>query len=305
MQIVVVGSVALDTIHTPNATQHGILGGSAAYFSLAAAQLASVGLVAVVGDDFPPAARQILVSRGIDLLGLETRAGRTFRWAGEYTAELKERRTLSTAVGVFGGFHPQLPREYVGAQVLFLGNIAPQLQQEVLERAGAVALTAVDTMNYWIKGEPAALRSVLRRVDLLMLNDEELAMLTGLADITHAAQAARELGPQVVVVKKGPHGAAALGPWGWVALPALPVSEVRDPTGAGDSFAGGLLGYLAGKDWHARDRFAEGLAVGTAAASLVVEQFGTSGIAGDRRELLRQRVADLSALTRFSIPPEL
>ncbi|MCK4412739.1 MAG: sugar kinase [Candidatus Eisenbacteria sp.] len=302
MQVVVVGSVALDTIRTPAAAHIDLLGGSASYFSLAASLLCEVGVIAVVGDDFPAEHITLLEGRGIDLGGLIRQPGATFRWEGEYGAVLKERRTLRTELGVFESFHPVIPPAYRHPAALFLANIDPHLQEEVLAGAGNVPLVASDTMNFWIEGMPDALARVIRRVHLLLVNDEEAQLLTGHAQITRAAAAIRALGPEVVVIKKGPHGVAACGPWGWLALPALAIDDVRDPTGAGDSFAGGLIGYLAGRDWRDRDEIATGLAVGTAIASLSVEREGVAAIAELPVARLRERCADLRAMTHFALP---
>jgi sugar/nucleoside kinase (ribokinase family) len=302
MRILVVGSVALDTIRTPDAIHRDLLGGSAAYAALAAIQFAAVDLVAVVGDDFPRACHELLAQRGIDLTALARVAGRTFRWDGEYDAELKERRTLSTEVGVFADFHPRLEPRHRDCDALLLGNIDPQLQLDVLRQVAQAPLTAVDTMNFWITGKPQPLADVLRFAHVLLINDEEARLLTGQSDIVRAAMTIHARGPAVVVVKKGPHGVAALGPWGWIALPAVPISGVQDPTGAGDAFAGGLIGYLAGRDWRRRDIFATALAVATSMASLAVEAFGVTGLARARREDMLTRCAQLHALTHFDLP---
>lgn len=302
MEIVVVGSVALDTIHTPLATRSDLLGGSAAYFSLAAVHLSPVGLVAVVGDDFPQSQVELLERRGIDLTGLERRRGATFCWEGEYQADMKSRRSIRTELGVFSDFRPALPPAYRGARALFLANIDPDLQLLVLEQVEKIPLVAVDTMNFWIEGKPDAVREVIGRADVLLVNDEEAELLTGLSNPVKAAAAIRKLGPEIVVVKQGPHGAAALGSWGWLLFPAVPVPEAKDPTGAGDAFAGGLIGYLAGKDWRDRDCFAQGMAVGTGVASLVVEEYGVGGIASERRADLAARCALLRNAMCFDFP---
>ncbi len=302
MDIVVVGSVALDTIRTPTEKHHDLLGGSASYFSLTAIHLAPVGVVAVVGEDFPTQHADLLASRSVDLQGLQRRAGRTFRWEGEYGADPNRRRTLLTELGVFEDFHPRLPETYAAARALFLANIDPVLQLEVLDGAGEVPLVAVDTMNYWIEGNRPAVDRVIKRADVLLVNDEEAHMLTGEGDVIAAAGRIRAMGPEVVVVKKGAHGAAALGPWGWLLFPAYPVSGVKDPTGAGDSFAGGLIGHLAGHAWRDRDRFAEAMAVATAAASIVVEDYGVAGIEREISAELTTRCRTLRDAMRFDIP---
>ncbi len=302
MRIIVVGSVALDTIRTPSGAHEDLPGGSAFYFSLAASHFAPVGVVAVVGEDFPQPHLDLLALRSIDLTGLERRHGTTFRWEGEYGLDPNQRRTIRTDLGVFEAFHPELPPAYLNARALFLANIDPHLQLEVLERAGTIPLVAVDTMNFWIDGDPEAVRSVIARAHILLVNDEEAQMLTGVADPVDAAGRILQMGPEAVVIKKGAHGAAALGPWGWLLFPAFPVERAEDPTGAGDSFAGGLVGYLAGKDWHDRDRFAEAMAVATAMASLVVEHYGVAGLENERTADLRKRCESLRDSMRFGPP---
>jgi sugar/nucleoside kinase (ribokinase family) len=305
MRLVAVGSFALDTIRVRGTLHRDLLGGSGSYFALAAAPFGGAGLVGVVGDDFPEADLERLRARGADLRGLERRPGRTFRWEAEYAPDLKERRTLGTEEGVCAGFHPHLPPDYATADALFLANIDPLLQLEVLAQTHGVGLVAVDTMNYWINGKPEALRQVIGRAHLLLVNDEEAALLTGRATQTEAIEALGALGPAVVVMKKGPHGVLARGPWGWLAQPALPLTDVVDPTGAGDSFAGGLLGYLAGRDWRARDAFAAALAVATAVASLAVGGIGVAGLAAERAAELAPRCAALREMTRFDVPRHL
>ncbi len=302
MRIVAVGSVAFDTIHTPVTSHERLLGGSASYFSLAAIHLSPVGIVAVVGADFTTEQRDLLSLRGVDLAGLETAAGPTFHWEGAYAEDPNVRTTLRTELGVFEAFHPALPPSYSDADVLFLANIDPILQLEVLDRVRRAPVVAVDTMNFWIEGNLEAVHRVVARADILFLNDEEARMLTGHPNLVRAAGEIRMMGPEVVVIKTGVHGAAALGPWGWILFPAYPVANVVDPTGAGDSFAGGLMGYLAGKNWRDRDRFAEALAVGTCVASLTVESFGVAALSRDRTRDLRERYDLLQQAMRFGPP---
>ncbi len=302
MSIVVVGSVALDTIHTPQSSHRDLVGGSAFYFSLAASHFTDVKVVAVVGDDFAPAHVELLRVRGIDVAGLQQVEGRTFRWEGRYEDDPNVRQTLRTELGVFEDFHPVLPESYRGMSALFLANIDPRLQLEVLGAAGDVDLVAVDTMNFWITGNREMVDRVIERAQVLLVNDEEAHMLTADPSTVRAAEKIRAMGPTVVVVKKGAHGAAALGPWGWLLFPALPVNDVLDPTGAGDAFAGGLLGALNGVDWRQREAFATAMATGTAVASLVVERFGVDGIARRQPEQVRARCAALREAMRFEVP---
>ncbi len=302
MDIVAVGSVALDTIHTPTSSHKELLGGSASYFSLAARHFAEIGVVAVVGDDFPEEHISLLEGRGVDLSGFVKAAGATFRWEGRYASDPNQRTTLLTELGVFQDFHPVLPQKYLSSKALFLANIDPGLQLEVIANAGETPLVAVDTMNFWIESQIDVVRQVITKADLLIINDEETALLTGLTNPVQAAEKILTMGPEVIVVKKGAHGACTLGPWGWTLFPAYPVSSVQDPTGAGDSFAGGLIGYLAGKDWRDEQCFAEAMAVGTAMASLVVEQFGVDSIRENQVHQLRQRVACLQKAMHFDSP---
>jgi sugar/nucleoside kinase (ribokinase family) len=302
MQVVAVGSVALDTIRIRGVSHPELLGGSASYFGLAAAHFGPVGLVGVVGEDFPEEHLGLLRSRGADLSGLERRAGRTFRWETEYADDVKSRRTLRTEEGVFRGYRPRLPDAYRDAAALFLANIDPDLQQVVLAQTGAVPLIAVDTMDYWIQGKPDSLAKVIEAAHVLLVNDEEAADLTGKGSLPEAIEALRARGPAAIVLKKGPHGVLALGPWGWLAMPGLPSTQVVDPTGAGDTFAGGLIGFLAGRDWRERDVFAPALAVATALASLAVEGIGVAGIARDCSAEIRSRCARLRAMTEFEVP---
>jgi sugar/nucleoside kinase (ribokinase family) len=305
MRTVAVGSVALDTIHARGEVHTDILGGSGAFFGLAAAHFGSVGLVAVVGDDFPAAHLARLRERGVDLGGLERAAGRTFRWEGSYAADLKDRRTLSTEVGVFAGFRPRLPESYRAPGALFLANIDPELQLDVLDQVAPRTLVAVDTMNYWIERKPEALRRVIRRADVLLVNDEEAALLTGHRTLAEAVEGLRAMGPSIALLKMGPHGVLVQGPWGWLAQPGLPLTTVADPTGAGDSFAGGLVGYLGGRAWRERATFAQAVAVGTAVASLSVEGVGVEGLARDRSADIRERCARLREMTDFEVPSAL
>jgi sugar/nucleoside kinase (ribokinase family) len=300
MSIVVVGSVALDTIHTPSASHADLVGGSAFYFALAAAHFNQVQVVAVIGDDFPAAELALLERRGIDLAGLTRTQGATFRWEGVYEQDPNVRRTLSTRLGVFEQFHPRLPEAWRGAQALFLANIDPRLQLEVLAEAGEVDLVAVDTMNYWIARDPEALGRVIARAHVLLINDEEARLLTGETHLPRAAQAVRERGPQVVVIKKGAHGAAALGPWGWLLFPALPVAEVLDPTGAGDAFAGGFMGYLARSGVADSDHLRRAMVYGAAMGSFAVSQFGIRGFDGVTTVDVEQRVRAFYDLTHVA-----
>lgn len=242
--LLVVGSVALDTIETAQSSRHEILGGSAAYFAAAASFFGPVSLVAVVGDDFPAEHTTLLTSLGVGTEGLERRPGRTFRWHGRYSKDFNQRTSLDTQLNVFAGFEPKLPPAARRAQLLFLGNIDPVLQLRVLEQMDGPALVGLDTMNFWINGSREALLKVLLRVDFLLLNDEEARLLSGIYNLVRAARAIQGLGPKNVIIKRGDAGALLFHGDQVFAAPAMPLADVVDPTGAGDSFAGGFMGFL-------------------------------------------------------------
>ena len=244
----VVGSVALDTIETRNGTRHEILGGSASYFSAAASFLGPVSIVAVVGEDFPAQHTAFLQRLGTNTDGLVTQAGRTFRWHGRYSDDFNKRTSLDTQLNVFAGFNPELPSEHRQAKLLFLGNIDPVLQYRVVEQAQGAKLVGMDTMNFWISGSREPLLRVLKRVDFLLVNDEEARMLSGEHNLVLAARAIQRLGPKNVIVKRGDAGSLLFHDQQMFAAPALPLTDVIDPTGAGDSFAGGFMGFL-GRTW--------------------------------------------------------
>jgi sugar/nucleoside kinase (ribokinase family) len=243
--LVVVGSVALDSVEANGTVQDDVLGGSASFFSTAASYFAPVKLVAVVGDDMPEQHLSFLAGRGVDLGGIERRQGKTFRWKGRYSDDLAHRTTLDTQLNVFADFKPKLPDGWRDAELLFLGNIHPSLQLDVLGQVRKPRLVAMDTMNFWIEGEPQALAKVLEKVDLLVINDEEARQLSREHNLPRAARAIRAMGPKTVIVKRGESGALLFHEHGVFAAPAYPLERVVDPTGAGDTFAGGFMGYLA------------------------------------------------------------
>jgi len=243
--LLVVGSVGLDTVETRAGKRADVLGGAASYFSLAASFLAPVRLVAVVGTDFPDAHTALLEQHHVDLAGLERVAGRTFRWSGVYARDFSTRTTLDTQLNVFQDFRPKLPPAWASSEYVFLANIDPVLQLAVLEQAGRPKFVACDTMNFWIEGKRRELLALLERVDMLLLNDEEARQLSGEANLPAAARAIRKLGPRAVVIKRGDAGALLFHEAGVFAAPAFPIEDVVDPTGAGDSFAGGFMGWLA------------------------------------------------------------
>jgi sugar/nucleoside kinase (ribokinase family) len=271
--ILVVGSVALDSVQTPFGNAKEALGGSATYFSVAASFFADVRVVAVVGEDFPEEHLAFLKSRSIDLEGLVRVPGRTFRWAGEYGFDLNEAKTLETQLNVFAAFQPEIPKAYKESEVVFLANIDPDLQRKVLGQVSLPRLVAADTMNYWINGKPEALRETLKLVDVLLINDAETRQLAGEPNLVLAAQKILSWGPTSLVIKRGEYGALMIRKGGWFAAPALPLDSVYDPTGAGDCFAGGFIGYLANTMNFEEANIRKAIVMGSVMASFNVEAF--------------------------------
>jgi sugar/nucleoside kinase (ribokinase family) len=306
MALTVVGSVAFDTVTTPFGTRERMLGGSAVHFALAASFFDMVHIVGRVGDDFGQEHYELLRARGIDTSDIErVPGGKTFFWAGEYGWDLSERRTLDTQLGVFAGFEPRLSESSRSAEMLFLANIQPELQLQVRAQCHGARFVALDSMNLWIDTAREALIEALAQVDCLMLNDAELRQLTREPNLIAAARQVGRWGPSVVVAKRGEYGAAMVTGEGFFALPAFPLETVLDPTGAGDCFAGGFMGYLAA---HAGGRLdhellTQAMAYGTALASFNVEEFGVDRVARLTSEELGQRVAELERITQFVSKP--
>jgi len=273
MEILVVGSVALDTVTTPFGDAREVLGGSATYFASSASFFAPVSVVAVVGEDFPMEALEFLRRREVDLTGLERRPGRTFRWRGEYGFALNEAKTLETQLNVFAEFHPRLPEPYREREVVFLANIDPDLQREVLTQVLSPRLVAADTMNFWIQGKPEALRQTLKQVQILIINDAEARMLAEEPNLVRAAKTILGWGPRSLIIKRGEYGALSFSDGGWFAAPALPLENVYDPTGAGDAFAGGFLGFLASTRNFDEANLRRAVIMGSVMASFAVEAF--------------------------------
>lgn len=275
-KLLVVGSVALDTIEAPAGKRDEILGGSASFFSAAASYFAPPSLIAVVGEDFPEEHVALLRSRGVDLAGLERVTGATFRWTGRYSQDLNQRTTLDTQLNVFADFRPRIPAAWRAPELLFLANIQPALQLDVLSQVERPRLVAMDTMNLWIDTQREALGEVLRRVDLLVINDEEARMLAGESarhNLHRAARAIFAMGPKTVIVKRGDSGALLFHDSGIFAAPAYPLDEVVDPTGAGDCFAGGFMGYLARAGRLDAQSVRRAMIYGSVMASFSVEAF--------------------------------
>lgn len=299
MSITVVGSVGLDTVETPSGKNEEGLGGAAVYFSLAAANLTQVNLVAIVGDDFPEAHVALLQSKDINLDGLERAEGKTFRWTGKYHDDVNERDTLDTQLNVFADFHPKVPEAARTAPYLFLGNIHPSLQLEVLDQAQS-GFVGLDTMNLWIDITLDDLKAVLKRVNCLIINDGEAKQLTGQLNLRDAAKDIQAMGPDIVVIKKGEHGCMLFGADGEIfAIPAFPLEEVKDPTGAGDSFAGGFMGYIATHDATDFDTLRQAVVYGSAMASFTCEAFGPDALSTVDKGKLETRYTAFRQLTSF------
>jgi len=278
MSILVVGSVAYDGIKSPAGSVDRVLGGSATYFSIAASFFTQVRVVAVVGDDFSKEDEQVLLNRKVDLTGLQRVPGKSFFWRGEYNENLNEAHTLTTELNVFETFQPQIPESYKDSEYLFLANIDPVLQMDVRNQMNKSLLVGCDTMNYWINSKPAELDAILHKVDVLLINDNEARMLAKNSSLPRAAQKILAHGPRVLVIKHGEYGATAffkeagMHPF---RAPALPVEEVVDPTGAGDCFAGGFMGYIAAQTELNREVFKRAMFYGGVMGSFAVEKFGT------------------------------
>ena len=301
MTLLVVGSIALDSIFTPFGETADALGGSAVYFSVAGSILHPVQVVGVIGKDYPRHELEKLAARGIDWGGVEQAEGESFRWKGKYSYDLQSRETLETRLGVFADFQPRLPPAFRSAKFVFLGNIDPDLQLGVLEQVSRPELVVCDTMNYWIQGKKASLLQLLSRVDVLMVNDSEARELSGDWNIHRAGRWILRHGPKRVVIKQGEHGALLIEPRRTFYVPGYPLENVFDPTGAGDAFAGGFMAYLARTKSVAEDNVRRAMVYGAAMGSYAVEQFGIRGF--DRITLadVEQRVRAFQDLTHVSL----
>jgi sugar/nucleoside kinase (ribokinase family) len=301
-KLLVVGS-ALDTVKTPFGEVSEVLGGSATFFSTAASYFTSVDLIAVVGEDFPPQHLTFLKSRGIDLTGLERRPGATFRWKGEYTHQLNEARTLDTKLNVFETFRPKIPESYRSPELLFLGNIDPELQLDVLQKLPRPPLVACDTMNFWINGKRDALWRVLEQVDILIVNDGEARALGEDSNLVKVAQKILARGPKHLIIKRGEYGVLMFTGKQVFGAPAFPLEDVRDPTGAGDSFAGGFLGYLAATGNRSVDAFKQAIIFGSVMASFAVESFSLDRLRILDYKEVHERFRAFKQLTHFEDIP--
>lgn len=296
--ILVVGSVAFDDLETPHGVRESALGGSANYFSVGASLFAPIRLVAVVGDDFPADHLDALRARGIDLDGLDQVEGPTFRWKGRYAAEDADAETLDTRLNVFEHFKPRIPTQWRQTPLAFLGNIHPRLQLDVLDQLDDPQLVGADTMNFWIDGERDALLEVLKRIDLLVINETEARQLAREPNIFNAADAIREMGPDILVVKRGAYGALLFHPDGLFVIPAVPLREVIDPTGAGDTFAAGVMGSLAAAGQTDFTSLRRAVLTGTVLASFTCQGFSLDRLLTLDRGAVDARLDELLALIR-------
>jgi sugar/nucleoside kinase (ribokinase family) len=293
VELVIVGSIGLDTVETRHDRREDLLGGSVSYACAAASFYVQPGMVGVVGTDFPDRYVDLYRTFGIDLTGLERAEGETFRWSGVYEADMINRRTLSTDLNVFETFSPKLPEEYRHAPYLMLGNISPELQLHVLAEATGAQFVVADTMDLWINIAREPLCDLISKVNMLTLNDSEVRLLTGEYNLLRCAESVLAMGPEYVVIKKGEHGAMLVSRSGVFLLPAYPVAEVHDPTGAGDSFAGGFMGYLAEKGATDEQTVREALLHGSVVASFDVEAFSLNRLETLDRKDIDQRLAEL------------
>ena len=297
--VLIVGSMAFDDLDLPSQKARDVIGGAATYASFAASLFAPVRVVAIVGSDFPQTTLDQLSARGVDVTGVERAQGKTFRWAGRYADNLASRTTLDTQLNVFADFRPVLPAAFKDSPFVFLGNIQPALQLEVLEAVRAPRYVAADTMNFWIQGERKKLGEVLAKVDTLVINDEELRELAEIHNIKRAAARVLELGPKRLIVKRGEYGAMLFDAHGIFFTPAYPLEEEIDPTGAGDTFAGALVGYLASLPNLDGASLRRALMMATTVASFCVEGVGTTRIAELSRAEVGERLDTLRGLVHF------
>jgi sugar/nucleoside kinase (ribokinase family) len=300
MPLLVVGSVALDCVETPTAKRDDVLGGSAVFFSYAASFFSPVKMIGTVGEDWPQEHTKFLEKRGIDASGIEViKGGKTFRWRGRYLPNMNDRETLEVHLNVFGDFKPKLQTNHRDSKFVFLGNASPVTQLSVLDQVPDAKLTVADTMDLWINIQRDELEALLKRIDGLVLNDSEAKLLAEDENLVRAGHKVRAMGPKFVVIKKGEHGAMFFSEHEMYVLPAYPTPQVLDPTGAGDSFAGGMMGYLASKDRYDPQSLKEALAYGVVTASYTVEDFSLDRLAGIDRADLDRRVAEYRQMLTF------
>jgi sugar/nucleoside kinase (ribokinase family) len=302
MSLLVVGSVAYDALESPYGKVERTLGGAATYFAVSASFFTHVNLVAVVGDDFRPDDEACLCKRTIDIEGLERAEGKCFFWAGKYSENLNERVTLTTDLNVFAAFKPRLPEKYRKSKYVFLANIAPDLQRDVLKQVnGRPKLVAMDTMNYWIERTNAELLETLKHVDILMINDTETRQLSNEHNLLRAARRIFKMGPSTLVVKRGEYGAMLVDKRGVFCIPAFPLEEPHDPTGAGDSFAGGFMGYLTSVGSTSDAALRRAMVYGSVLGSFTVERFGLERLLSLKRSEIHARARRFAKLTQFTL----
>jgi sugar/nucleoside kinase (ribokinase family) len=302
VSLLVVGSVAFDALESPYGKVDRALGGAATYFAVAASFFTHVNLVGIVGDDFTEVDARIFHGRTIDIDGLERAAGKTFFWAGRYSQNLNERVTLTTELNVFAEFKPRLPEKYRSSKYVFLANIAPDLQRDVLHQVKKrPKIAALDTMNYWIERSNAELRETLKHVDILMINDSETRELSNEHNLLRAAKHIFKMGPTTLVVKRGEYGAMMVDKRGVFCVPAFPLEEPHDPTGAGDSFAGGFMGYLAGCGDKSDGSLRRAMVYGSVLGSFAVEKFGLDRLRHLKRSEIYARARHFAKLTQFKL----
>ncbi|MBI5587295.1 MAG: sugar kinase [Deltaproteobacteria bacterium] len=299
MSILVVGSVAFDSVETPFGKADEVLGGSATYFSTSASYFTDVKLVAVVGEDFPDEHIDKLKGHGVDVGGLKKVAGKTFRWKGRYDYDLNQAHTLDTQLNVFSAFNPEVPENYKDSPFVFLANIDPELQMKVLEQVRTPKLVACDTMNFWISGKPEALKKLLKKVDLFVINEGEARELAKEASLVKAARAIMNEGPRILIIKRGEYGALMFNGKSIFSAPAYPLENIFDPTGAGDSFAGGLMGYLANTGDLSEENIRKAIIFGSVMASFNVEAFSLGRLSSLKLDEIRARYSEFKRLTHF------
>jgi len=299
MGILAIGSVAFDKVKTPFGSREEVLGGSATYFSLAASRFAPVGIVAVVEEDFPESEVAFLQNNGVDTSALQRKKGKTFRWEGEYETNINVRRTLATHLNVFADFSPEVQEKHRSAECLFLGNIDPDLQMAVLKQMKRPRIVACDTMNYWIEGKPKSLRRMLSLIDILIVNDEEARQIAEEINLVKAARKILAMGPKNLVVKRGESGALMFNGVSMFSAPGLPMENVVDPTGAGDSFAGGFMGYLATAENTDEATMRRAIIYGSVIASFSICDFGPYHLGKLTNAEISKRFEEFHSLTRF------
>jgi sugar/nucleoside kinase (ribokinase family) len=301
LSLVVVGSVAFDSLRTPFGEAKHILGGAATHFSVTASYFTPVKVVAVVGDDFDDEHLKVFHDRGIDTAGLERAPGKTFRWAAEYSSDMNEAHTLDTQLNVFEQFAPKIPSDYRNSDFLFLANIHPKLQLEVRKQLPGARVVAMDTMNFWIKGTPEDVKATLASVHMVTINETETRMLAGCHNLRKAARAVQELGPGLVIVKRGEYGVISFNGNSIFYVPAYPLEDIHDPTGAGDSFAGGFMGHLARSGDLSEQSLRRAMVYGSVMASFAVEDFGLRRTCRLTHQEIEARFREFKSLTHFDV----